>query len=215
MNNLRKFATEADYSAATLNYPAVSWVVSGDTVHYDKEAPTPPVVNDKVMFATNGDGEGETSIVLYNCGSSGAEGEISSITIDDVAVTPITCFTDSQYDASQVYTVKYVLSEGMPTSIDDWFTGDLGLGGASTPATIDVLYPAHITSIGANFPSNTAKLVCLATTPPYVEGLSSTLPNALIYVPDSAVNDYKSDGSWGEMSEHIYPISEYSGNLPV
>ena len=41
MNNLRKFATEADYSAATLNYPAVSWIVDGNTVHFDKEAPTP------------------------------------------------------------------------------------------------------------------------------------------------------------------------------
>ena len=37
-NNLRKFNNEADYSAATLNYPAVSWVTSGDTVHFDKAA---------------------------------------------------------------------------------------------------------------------------------------------------------------------------------
>lgn len=49
MNNLKKFETEADYSAATLNYPAVSWVVSGDTVHFDKSAPA-PTVNDKVMI---------------------------------------------------------------------------------------------------------------------------------------------------------------------
>ena len=55
MNNLRKFATEADYSAATLNYPAVSWVVSGDTVHFDKTSGSPtPVVNDKVIIASYG-----------------------------------------------------------------------------------------------------------------------------------------------------------------
>lgn len=41
-NNLRKFQTEADYTAATLTYPAVSWVVSGDTLHYDKVAPPQP-----------------------------------------------------------------------------------------------------------------------------------------------------------------------------
>ena len=35
MNNLKKFATEADYNAATLNYPAVSWVTGTDTVHFD------------------------------------------------------------------------------------------------------------------------------------------------------------------------------------
>lgn len=40
MNNLRKFQTEADYSAATLNYPAVSWVTATDNVYFDKSAPT-------------------------------------------------------------------------------------------------------------------------------------------------------------------------------
>lgn len=40
MNNLRKFNTENEYQAAQLNYPAVSWIVSGDTVHFDKAAPT-------------------------------------------------------------------------------------------------------------------------------------------------------------------------------
>lgn len=33
--NLRKFNTEAEYSAATLNYPAVSWIVSGDPIGGD------------------------------------------------------------------------------------------------------------------------------------------------------------------------------------
>ena len=42
MNNLRKFTTEAEYTAATLNYPSVSWVTSTDVVHFDKESPTPP-----------------------------------------------------------------------------------------------------------------------------------------------------------------------------
>lgn len=37
--NLKKFQTEADYQAAELNYPAVSWIVSGDTFHYDKTEP--------------------------------------------------------------------------------------------------------------------------------------------------------------------------------
>lgn len=41
MNNLRKFATEAEYSAATLVRPSVSWVVSSDTVHFDNVIPVP------------------------------------------------------------------------------------------------------------------------------------------------------------------------------
>ena len=36
MDNLKKFETQAQYEAATLSYPNVSWIVSGDTVHYVK-----------------------------------------------------------------------------------------------------------------------------------------------------------------------------------
>lgn len=38
---LRKFATEAEYSAATLYYPSVALVTDTNTVHFDKSAPTP------------------------------------------------------------------------------------------------------------------------------------------------------------------------------
>ena len=38
-HNLKKFSTEADYSAATLNYPAVSWVSGTNSVHFDATAP--------------------------------------------------------------------------------------------------------------------------------------------------------------------------------
>lgn len=42
-NNLKKFATEADYNSATLNTPAVSWVTATDNVHFDYNAtPIPP-----------------------------------------------------------------------------------------------------------------------------------------------------------------------------
>lgn len=210
MDNLKKFATEADYSAATLNYPAVSWVVSGDTVHFDKTAPAVP--NDKVMFVTNGDGSGGSELVLYNCGSSSAEGSIEGITIDDVEVTPITCVTDSEYDASQVYTVKYDLGEA--TGVDDWFSGDLGIAGASEAATIDILYPSQITEI-YGFPENTKNMVVEAETPPYIEGLMSSFSGDGIYVPDSAVNAYESASEWGDIGDVIHPISEYQGNLPV
>ena len=212
MSNLKKFNTEADYSAATLNYPAVSWVTSTDTLHYDKKA---PVVNDKLMFVTNGDGEGESSMVLYNCGSSGVEGNITGITINGADVNPTSCTSLDQYDASQVYAVKFYIDDEL-TSVDDWFTGDLGLAAASTPATIDVLYPAWITRIDSNIQSNTKNLICLATTPPSVEALESTISyDAAIYVPDSVVNAYKEDDYWGEMRDNIYPLSEYSGNIQL
>ena len=209
MNNLRKFATEADYSAATLNYPAVSWVVSGDTVHFDKTAPT-PVVNDKVIMASY-DGNGECRMTFFNCEAS-SSGDITSITLDNVAVNPIVCQDDYfTHDASQTYIMKYGLNS---TTTGDWFTGDLGCGEASTPSSLDVLIPSQITNIGG-YPSNIKKMVVEATTPPQVEGLSSVLPNAYFYVPDAVVNTYKYDGYWREVASNIYPISEYSGYLPV
>lgn len=208
MNNLRKFATEADYSAATLNYPAVSWVVSGDTVHFDKSAPTPPVVNDKIIMAAYG-GSGEATFTLFNCYGS-SSGDITSITVDDVEVNPITCEGD-YVDASQTYIVKYTITG---TSVNDWFSGDLGCGEASDVSKLDVLIPSQITNI-AYYPENIEKMVVEATTPPQIIGLSSVLADAYFYVPDDAVNTYKNDGYWSEVASNIYPISEYQGNLPV
>ena len=66
MNNLKKFQTEAEYSAATLNYPAVSWVVSGDTVHFDKSVPTFSGLT--AHFNINTAGEW----LLFNGGGSGS-----------------------------------------------------------------------------------------------------------------------------------------------
>lgn len=208
MNNLRKFQTEADYTAATLNYPAVSWVVSGDTVHYDKEAA--PVANDKVIMAAYS-GTGEGTFTFFNCEAS-SSGDITSILFDDVEVNPITCQTTSQVDASQTHIAKYTLNT---TSVGDWFTGDLACGAASSPSRLDVLYPSQITNVAGGIPSNIVNMVVEATTPPFVEGLGSAFEGDGIYVPDESVNAYKAATGWDESVSKIFPISQYSGVLPV
>ena len=207
-NNLKKFSTEADYSAATLNYPAVSWVTANDNVHFDKSAPTPPTVNDKVIMAAYG-GVGEATFAFFNCEAS-TSGDITSILFDNVEVNPITCEGD-YVDAELTYIVKYTITG---TTVGDWFTGDLGCGGASEPSKLDVLIPSQITVI-YDWPEGTKNMVVEAETPPYVEGLGSSFQGDGIYVPDSAVNAYKSASEWGSKEEIIFPISEYQGNLPV
>lgn len=207
MNNLRKFQTEADYTAATLNYPSVAWVVSGDSFHYDNAAP--PVVNDKVIMASY-DGAGEGTFIFFNCEAS-SSGDITSILFNDVEVNPINCQTTSDVDASQTHIAKYTLST---TSVNDWFSGDLGCGAASVPAKLDILFPSQITAIN-NYPSHVEKMVVEATTPPYVEGLGSAFEGTGIYVPDELVNTYKASGYWIDSQDKIFPISQYSGNLPV
>jgi hypothetical protein len=208
MNNLRRFTTEAEYSAATLNYPAVSWVVSGDTVHFDKSGST-PTVNDKVIIAAY-EGVGEGTLVFFNCAAS-SSGDITSITVDDVEVNPITCEGD-YVDGEQTYIVKYTLNT---TSVGDWCSGDLGCDAASVPSKLDVLIPSQITAIN-HLPNNLYKLVVEATTPPTIAGGSSAFENfAGVYVPDASVTAYQNAwGSFASQSE-IHPISEYQGNLPV
>lgn len=207
MNNLKKFATEAEYTAATLNYPAVSWVTATDNVHFDKTAPAPPT-NDKVIIAAYG-GTGEGTFTFFNC-EAATSGDITSILFDDVEVNPITCQTTSQVDASQTHIAKYTLNT---TSVGDWCTGDLGCGAASAPSKVDILYPSQITEV--RWPENTKNMVVEAELPPNVEGLQSSFQGDGIYVPDSAVNAYKSASEWGSKEEIIFPISEYQGNLPV
>lgn len=207
-NNLRKFDNEAAYSAATLNYPAVSWVVSGDTVHYDKTSGSPtPTVNDKVIIASYS-GEGETEFIFFNCEASSTS-DIISITVDDVAVNPITCEGD-YVDASQLHIAKYDLNT---TTVGDWLSGDLGCGAASDPATVDVLLPSQIIYI-ASLPTNASNLVIEATTPPDT-ALNASDFNHDIYVPDSALSTYQNDANWMGWGEFLKPISQYSGNLPI
>lgn len=207
MNNLRKFATEADYQAAELNYPAVSWITATDNVHFDKSAPAP--VNDKVMMAAYG-GAGEAQFGFYNCEAS-TSSDITSITLDDVAVEPIACQTDSSLDAEQVHIAKYTITS---TTVGDWFSGVLGCGAASAPSSLDILIPSQITEV-VNLPENAKNIVVEAETPPYIEGLGSTFDGDGIYVPESAVNTYKSASGWSDKASIIYPLSEYSGNLPI
>lgn len=208
MNNLKKFATEADYSAATLNYPAVSWVVSGDTVHFDKTAP------DKVMLLTTAASGGD-EIVLYNAGSSPLEPYFISITVNDEPV-PNPNSTNSLGHVGvggEPYLIKYEITS---TIIDDWFAGGLGaFGSAAQPG--DVLIPSQIIEVN-HLPSNVytagAKVVCEATTPPNISFATSGLENAILYVPDASVNTYMEVSGWNNFAQ-ILPISQYSGNLPV
>ena len=207
-NNLRKFNNEADYSAATLNYPAVSWVVSGDTVHYDKSGST-PTVNDKVIIAAY-DGAGEDNMYFFNCEAS-SSGDITSITLDNVAVTPISCQGDYA-DASQTYIIKYGLNT---TQINDWLSGDLAVGTASAPSKLDVLIPSQITSIN-NMPNNIFNLVVEVDDPTEIHyGQSGFGGGGNVYVPDASVNAYKAATGWSIFANDILPLSQYSGNLPV
>ena len=205
MNNLRKFATEAAYSAATLNYPAVSWVVSGDTVHYDKEAPSP-----KGTVTICQSGAGTEVFGFYNCGASLET--IESITFDGVNVTPLTCSTETDtYDTvTAVYTLK-------GTTVGEEFTGDIGFNNSSSRIDdFEMMLSEEITSI-EDLPSKIKNLVCLATTPPTLPEVwdwSFPYEHPTIYVKDDSLSAYQEAEGWGGADE-IKPLSYYEGNLPI
>lgn len=215
MNNLKKFANEAEYSAATLNYPAVSWVVSGDTVHFDKAAPAPPEPNDKFMMEFTAIMSSLGTIVLWNMGATDTWSTLTSMTINDTAIEDPT-YTNSlesyAMTSGESYVVKYGILSGSDNFVSECLTGDLGGGWGSDQGTIDFLIPSQVESIDY-LPNNINNLVIEATTPPTLSIGASDLMAQAIYVPDSSVSTYES--TWVDLANKIYPISEYQGNLPV
>lgn len=212
MNNLKKFETEADYSAATLNYPAVSWVVSGDTVHFDKSGATPSV-NNKIMMAFSSNITGN-DILLVTLASTESTELFNKIELNDVDVTSLVRSDGHLLNysvANTDYLAKYDVKEGSYNSVFEKFVGNLGVYGNSDG--VEILIPSQITVVD-NMPSNITKLVIEATTPPTTSmGTSGYEDLQGIYVPDDSVSTYKT--AWYNFSSMIQPISEYEGNLPV
>lgn len=207
--NLRKFSSEAEYNAATLNYPSVAWVTDNDTIHYDKAEPQ-PVVTEKVALAfhaptTNDD------LVYYNAEAADA----NLITAIDVNGSPLDPIVPSSRGAAVAgdYLFEYTI-EG--TAIFDAFAGDLGIGNGSVVPSIEFLIPSFITDVDYLPHNEFTNLVIMATTPPNAEvDFSAFNVTGAIYVPDDYVRDYE-NSAWSESGTlTISPLSEYEGNLPV
>ena len=213
MNNLKKFATEADYTAATLNYPAVSWVTGTDTVHFDKTAPVVTNNKVKIAFTTDACGEGKQMNLTPN---SSLVSNINSLTVNGEPFTPSSsepCFTLA---ANTDYLIEYELKDDV-TDVDNWFAIQPSEGCSSTRIKYDILFPVQVTTVTGLYEggsdSGINSLLFEETTPPSVSFNTSSVPN--IYVPDSAVNTYKTSSGWDSIEDHIFPISEYSGDIPV
>lgn len=226
-NNLRKFQNEAEYSAATLNYPAVSWVVNGE-VHFDKTSPIPPFGGLTVKYNVT-QVEAQSEIALFNGGGGSSTSESSSesesggggalptrMIVDGVEETPINTwrfetagehivqyeFADNAvpvYFIKQLSTVKEVVVGNDITSIG--YEAILGCG-SLTSATI---------GSGVTLINNGVFYDCTALTSVTVNNdgiLSQNIPtlgsmafdntnNCPIYVPASAVDTYKASTSTG------------------
>lgn len=211
MRNLRKFNTETDYNAATLNYPAVSWVTGTDAVHFDKAAPADL---SKVMMAFQSTTAGK-DIVLWNGGASLPPTDLfTDLTVNDVDVMglldaggTLTSYTQ----ANTTYVVKYGLIND--SEITDIFSGNLGGGLGSSNEPVDFFVPSSVTEI-TSLPDNVNSLVIDNETVPTMNLEWSSMNSINLYVPDSALSAYQTElgGHW---SGSINGLSQYSGNLPL
>lgn len=214
MNNLRKFATEADYSAATLNYPAVSWVVSGDTVHFDRSGSTPVVSNTKVKLAFTTDScmGGKQCFLPYDSSGEFIQ-SMNSITLNGEPLTPGGSGIEITLESNTSYLAEYDLKSGV-TDVHGWFDKQCDpIGCSSASLSYDILFPAQVVTIDS-LNACTSNFIFEGTVPPG-GNFSVSGGNFHIYVPDSAVNTYKQSERWSSFAASIYPISEYQGNIPI
>lgn len=226
MRNLRKFNTEADYSAATLNYPAVSWIVSADTVVYDKSEPTPPeptyggltvkyYIEDASVEVTLFNGGGASSSGSGSGSGSGGGGALpTTMIVDGVEETPINTwrfetegehivqygFEDNVIDVS-FYGINEITEVVVGDDITEIATlTDNGVFYQCTGITSATI-GSGITNIGASAFAMCASLTSVtinAITPPQLDGnVFTTNSNYPIYVPASAVEEYQSSTSTG------------------
>ena len=210
MNNLRRFNTEAEYSAATLNYPAVSWVVSGDTVHYDKQAPTPsPAV--KVAFTT----DSCVSDYVVLASDAGILDIVSAITVNGVDFEPLDSEMYLTPSVNTDYLIEYELMDDATDMGYQFNYVSTPMGCAFEPILYDILFPEQVTNIDSLNTEKINNIIILAETPPTVELNSSTHGEGFVYVPDASVNSYITAWHAADMDDLIKPISEYQGNLPV
>lgn len=207
MRNLRKFNSEADYNAAELNYPAVSWVTGTDAVHFDKTAPADL---SKVMMAFQSTTAGEDVILWNNGASVPPEDLFTDLTVNDVDVMSdldaggtLTSYTQ----ANTTYVARYGLIDD--TLIDSTFSGSLGINALQ----VELFIPSSVSSIEA-LPDNANKVVIDNETVPTISLEWSSMNSIDLYVPDSALSAYQTaiGGTW---SGTINGLSDYSGNLPI
>lgn len=232
MRNLRKFNTEEDYNAAELNYPAVSWIVSGDTFHYDKEEPQPEPITYGGLTVKYYIADPSVEVSLFNGGGASSSGSGSgsggggamptTMIVDGVEETPINtwrCETSGEHIVQYAFedntvpkdfikelsTVKEVVVGNDITSIG----GEAILGCASlTSATIG----SGVTVIANGVFYNCTALTSVtveATTPPTLSTFTfDNTNNCPIYVPASAVDAYKGSTStgWSEYASRIEAI---------
>ncbi len=204
--NLRKFQNEAEYSAATLNYPAVSWVVNGE-VHFDKTAPATfggltvkYYIEDPTSEVTLFNGGGDSSSSSESSSESGGGGALpTTMIVDGVEETPINTW---RFETAGEHIVQYEFEDN---AVPQEFLDAIRLAK-------EVIVGTDVVGLGSSaFNVALTSATCLSTTPPNIGDISTFGGGAYsqiypIYVPSSAVNTYKTTLIWSDLASRIEAI---------
>ena len=225
MNNLKKFATEAEYTAAigSLDYPNVSWIESGDTLHYNLTEP-------QVKFLAK---NGNTVLKTVYCdgnqlttGDTQTGYETSAMTdaIISDCVTSLadwTFFTGGENDFASLssVTVPNTVTQ-IPSEFVRYCTALKSFDIPSGTTRIaweafkdsgieELTIPSGVTEIEApalDMPSATS-ITCLATVPPTLTYVAMTqyLTGITIYVPSASVSAYQAAEGWSGLTISAIP----------
>lgn len=184
-NNLKKFASEAAYTSASLVRPAVSLIEANNNVHFDPSAPW-PALNGFDIAVEYEITDYTQEAKIYN----GAYGEyqpidVTEMEVDGVSVTPSNTY---RFSSNGKHIVKYKVGNG-----------EIYPSAFSTTQQIKpysyIVIGSGITKVGEGSLSNGTGViksyVFEGTTPP--EELSGATLGTIanVYVPASAVNTFK------------------------
>lgn len=210
MNNLRKFATEADYSAATLNYPAVSWVTGTDIVHFDK---TSTVANNKVKIAFTTDvcGAGKSFNVVYDAMMLDI---LDGIIINGVPYAGSDCSISIELEANTNYLIEYELKSDV-TDVSNWFNIAACEGCSSNEHyKYDILFPAQVTNISSLHEQDSINSILFEGATPPTLYISSSSIAFNVYAPAASISAYESAFE-SKTEVNVYTLSQYNGNIPL
>ena len=233
-HNLKKFETEAQYSAATLNYPAVSWVTNGHSVHFDKTAPTPTFggltvyyyIDNPNVEITLFNGGGDSSGGESDSGSGGGGALPTTMIVDGNSETPINTwrfqtagehivqygFENNEIPQRFLNEIGYATKIEIGNDITTIPTDSAGDGVfASMVDLTSVTISDSITSIGGfafNLCFSLVSITVEAIDPPQLGSYPFENTNCLFNVPASAVDEYKNSTStgWSEYASRIQAI---------
>ena len=215
--NLRYFETNAEYQAANLVFPSVSYVEDIDKVIYE-----PREIFKGKWLATYSNSTTRSA----TCDASSAITQYEIVAANCVEVEIGDCVTSIGYGAFWGFTG--LTSINIPNSVTS--IGQKAFNYCSSITSIDIPsgvttidtstfnfcsgltsidIPSGVTSIGMYAFNGCISLTSVtvnATTPPTL-GLFAGIPNCPIYVPSQSVEAYKTAQGWSDYASRIYPIS--------